>query len=66
MTQDEQSGIWRLRTKWLGSYHIALIDDVWRAKRFHNVTVVLTGDSAEELDRRIQDDYATLSRAATS
>jgi hypothetical protein len=59
MTEQEMSGLWRLRTKWLGVYHIALADDVWRAKRYHDVTVVLTADTAEELGQQISTDYAT-------
>ncbi len=57
MTEQEQSDLWRLRTRWLGTYHVALVDDVWRAKRHHNVTHVITADSAEELAGKIMADY---------
>jgi hypothetical protein len=59
MTQQEQSGLWQLRSRWLGIYHVALIDGVWRAKRYHDVTKVLTADSAGELGELIGQDYAS-------
>jgi hypothetical protein len=60
MTEQEQQELWKLRTRWLGVYHVALVDEVWRAKRYHNVTRELTADSAKELDGQIRDDYASL------
>ena len=57
MTEQEQSALWRLRSKWLGIYHVALVDDVWRAKRYNDVTRVLTADSADELGEAIKADY---------
>ncbi len=59
MTQQEQSALWRLRSKWLGIYHVAFVDDVWRAKRYHDVTKVLTADTASELGEKIGQDYAS-------
>jgi len=60
MTEQEQSALWRLRSKWLGTYHVALVDDVWRAKRYGDVTHVLTADTAEELGDKIKADYASV------
>ncbi len=57
MTEQEQSDIWRLRTRWLGVYHIALVDGVWRAKRYSQVTHVITADSADDLGAQIKADY---------
>jgi hypothetical protein len=39
-------------------------DDVWRAKRHHDVTTVITADTAEELGQQIQADYATAGQTA--
>jgi hypothetical protein len=58
VTEQEQVELWRLRTKWLGVYHVALVDDIWRAKRYRDVTRVLTADTAAELDGQIQADHA--------
>ena len=58
MTEQEQTELWTLRTKWTGAYHIALVDDVWRAKRYRGVTHVLTADTADELGQQISADYA--------
>ncbi len=63
MTEQEQAELWSLRTKWLGVYYVALTDDVWNARRYHDPTTILTADTAAELDGEIQDDYA---RAALS
>jgi hypothetical protein len=64
VTEQEMNELWRLRTKWLGVYHIALVDDVWRAKRYHDVTSVLTADTAEELGQQISTDCPTAGRTA--
>ncbi len=56
-TEQEQSDLWQLRSRWLGIYHIAFVDDVWRAKRYSQVTRVLTADSADELGDAIKADY---------
>jgi hypothetical protein len=64
VTEQEMSDLWRLRTKWLGVYHVALVDDVWRAKRHHDVTTVITADTAEDLGQQIQADYATAGQTA--
>ncbi len=57
MTEQEQSALRRLRSKWLGVYHVALVDAVWRAKRYHQVTHVITADSADELGEALKRDY---------
>jgi len=63
MTEQEQSQLWELRTRWLGIYNIALTDDVWSARRYHDPIKLLTADTAAELAEQIQADYA---RAALS
>jgi hypothetical protein len=60
MTEQEQRDLWQLRSRWLGIYHVAFVDDVWRAKRYHDVTKVLTADSADELGYKIKADYASV------
>ncbi len=62
MTSEESSDLARMRTRWLGVYHVALIDGVWRAKRYHDVTTVLTADTAAELGELMTADYETLAR----
>jgi hypothetical protein len=57
MTEQEKSDLWRLRTQRLGVYHVALVDDVWRAKRYNQVTHILTADTADELADKVQSDY---------
>ena len=57
MSEQEQRDLRLLRSRWLGVYHIALVDDVWRAKRYHNVSHVITADSADELADAITADY---------
>jgi hypothetical protein len=60
MSEQEQRDIWQLRSRWLGVYHVALVDDVWRAKRYNDVTKVITADTAGELGDAIQRDYDVL------
>lgn len=57
LTEQEQRDLQRLRARWLGVYPVALVDDVWRAKRFNDVTSVITADSALELGDAIKRDY---------
>jgi hypothetical protein len=57
LTEQERQALWQLRSRWLGIYHVALVDDVWRAKRYQDVTHVLTADSADELGDTIKRDY---------
>jgi hypothetical protein len=58
MTEQEYAELWRLRMRWLGIYHVALAEGVWRAKRYHDVTHVLTASSLTGLAEQIQHDYA--------
>ena len=58
MTEQEQAELWRLRTKWLGRYRVALVDGVWRAKRYQHVTTIFTANTPGELDRQMQADHA--------
>jgi hypothetical protein len=60
MTEQERQALWQLRSRWLGIYHVALVDDVWRAKRYNDVTRVLTADSADELSNAIKGDYEAM------
>jgi hypothetical protein len=59
MTKEESAALAELRAMWQGVYHVAFIDGVWRAKRFNDVTVVITADSAEELNGLSESDYAS-------
>ena len=63
VTERKQSELCRLRTKWLGVYYIALADDVWNARRYHDLTTILTAHTAAGLEGEIQAGYA---RAALS
>lgn len=54
------TALWQVRSRWLGIYHVALVDDVWRAKRYGDVTHVLTADSADELGEAITRDYEAM------
>ena len=60
LTEQEQRDLWQLRSRWLGIYHVALVDEVWRAKRYGDVRGVLTADSAEELGEAIKADYQAM------
>ena len=60
LTEQEQRDLWRLRSRWLGIYHVAFVDDVWRAKRYSDVTKVITADTADELGEAIERDYAAM------
>jgi hypothetical protein len=62
MSEQEQQALWRLRSRWLGIYHVALVDDIWRAKRYNQVTHVITADSADELGDMIKADYDAVMR----
>ena len=53
MSQEEQRDLWQLRTRWLNVFHIALVDGLWRAKRYNQVTHVITADSADELSDKL-------------
>jgi hypothetical protein len=58
VTEQDNAELWRLRMRWLGIYHVALADGVWRAKRYHDVTHVLTASTLAGLAEQIQNDYA--------
>jgi hypothetical protein len=58
VTETERQALWRLRTRWLGVYVVTLADDVWRARQYGDATVLLTADTADELTRLIEADYA--------
>jgi len=62
ITEQERQALWQLRSRWLGTYHVALVDDVWRAKRYNHVTKVITADSADELGEAIRRDYEAMVR----
>jgi hypothetical protein len=64
LDQAEQSALWELRTRWLGSYLIRLANNTWSAQRHSDPATVVTADSPEELEDAIRQDYATMSRAA--
>ena len=57
---EEHAELWKLRTRWLGVYHVALVHGVWRAERYHDVTHVLTANTVAGLAEQIQRDYAEL------
>ena len=57
MIEQEYAELWRLRMRWLGVYHVALAEGVWRAKRYHDATHVLTASTLAGLAGQIQDDY---------
>ena len=58
MTSEEATALFRLRYQWQDTYAIALRDGVWTASRCDDPTTVLTADTAPELRRLMQDDYA--------
>jgi cytochrome P450 len=58
MTEQEYAELWRLRMRWLGIYHVARAGGVWCAKRYHDVTRVLTANTVAGLAEQIQNDYA--------
>jgi hypothetical protein len=66
MTEEEAASLAELRAMWRNAYHVAFIDEVWRAKRFNDVTVVITADTAEELAGLIDADYAAWTFPARS
>jgi hypothetical protein len=66
MTKEEAAALAGLRAMWRYAYHVAFIDGVWRAKRFNDVTVVITADTAEELAGLIESDYASWTSPARS
>jgi hypothetical protein len=66
MTGEESAALAELRVMWRSAYHVAFIDGVWRAKRFNDVTVVITADAAEELAGLIDADYAAWTSPASS
>jgi hypothetical protein len=57
---EEHAELRRLRARWLGIYHVALVHGVWRAERYHDVTHVLTASTVAGLAEQIQRDYAEL------
>lgn len=61
MTDQEYAELWRLRARWLGVYHVALVHGVWIAQRYRDATRVLTANSVAKLAKlaeQIQHDYA--------
>jgi hypothetical protein len=66
MTKEEAAALTELRAMWRNAYHVAFIDGVWRAKRFNDVTVVITADTAEELKAMIDADSAAWMSPARS
>ncbi len=57
---EEYAELWRLRARWLGVYHVALVHGVWHATRYRDAAHVLTASTVAELAERIQHDYAEL------
>jgi hypothetical protein len=66
MTSEEAAALAELRATRQGAYHVAFIDGLWRAKRYNDVTVVITADTAEELTVMISADYAAWTSPARS
>lgn len=60
MTEQEYAELWHLRARWLGVYHVALINGVWCAKRYHDVADGVTASTAAKLAEQIRHDYAQL------
>jgi hypothetical protein len=60
VTEQDQMDLWRLRTKWVGVYAVALAEGVWRARRYGATDAWLTADSAEGLGHQIDADYAAV------
>ena len=60
MTEQERAELWRLRMRWLGVYYVAVAGGVWHAKRYHDVTNVITAGTAAKLGEQIRHDYAAL------
>jgi hypothetical protein len=66
MTKEEAAALDDLRRIWRGAYHVAFIDGIWRAKRYNDVTVVITAETAEELKAMIDADTAAWRSPARS
>jgi hypothetical protein len=58
MTEEQQSDLWRLRTRWVGIYNLVFADDQWRARRYATSAAWITAGTAEELGEKIKADYA--------
>jgi hypothetical protein len=66
MTEEESAALAELRAMWRNAYHVAFIDGVWRAKRFDDVTTIITAERADELANLIDGDYAAWTSPARS
>jgi hypothetical protein len=58
MTSEEATDLLRLQGLWRDAYAITLSDSVWAAHRHDAPAAILTADTALELQRLMQDDYA--------
>jgi hypothetical protein len=58
MTSEEATDLLRLQGLWRDAYAISLSDGVWAAHRHDAPAAILTADTALELQRLMQDDYA--------
>jgi hypothetical protein len=60
VTEQDQTDLWRLRTKWVGVYAVALAEGTWRARRYGDTAPWLIAATAEGLGHQIEADYAAM------
>jgi hypothetical protein len=65
VTEGDGRALWRLSAKWLGTYQISLPHGLGQAVRYGKAEP-LTAGTAEELSRKIQQDYDSLSAGSTT
>ena len=58
MTSEEVTDLLHLQGLWRDAYAITLSDGVWSARRHDHPAAILTADTAMDLGRLMQDDYA--------
>jgi hypothetical protein len=58
LTAKEATSLWTMRVHWQDAYKISLNDGTWSASPLDAPAEVLTGDSAAQLNTRLQEDFA--------
>jgi hypothetical protein len=59
LTGEEESDLAGMAWNWEGAYAFQVTDGVWIASAVTDPACVLTADTADELRRKVRDDYAS-------
>jgi hypothetical protein len=59
LSKEDQSSLLDLAWHWESAYTFTVIEGVWQAVPAVDASAVLTADTAEQLRKKVRDDYAS-------